>query len=77
MPSIPEDYHDLIWLGAAGRYWTLKKEDQHAAFYIRQFRDGIEKMKQRYGYKTSGQYIKAYQRFGVIDGNDYPQNLTQ
>lgn len=77
MPEIPEDYHDLIWLGAAGRYWTLKKEDQHAAFYIRQMRDGLEKMKQRYGYKSTVQYIKGYQRFGVIDSNDFPQDLTE
>jgi hypothetical protein len=77
MPLIPEDFHDLIWMGAVGRYWTLKKEDQHAAFYIRQFRDGLEKMKQRYGYKTTGQYIKGYQRFGVIDPNMYPTNLTE
>ncbi len=76
MPDIPEDYHDLIWLGAAGRYWTLKKEDQHAAFYIRQFRDGLEKMKQRYGYKSTNQYIKGYPGY-TINANDYPTNLTQ
>ena len=77
MPSIPEDYHDLIWLGAAGRYWTLKKEDQHAAFYIRQFYDGLEKMKKRYGYKSTNQYIKGYRRGEAINPNDYPTDLTE
>lgn len=77
MPSIPEDFHDLIWLGAAGRYWTLKKEDNHAAFYLRQFKDGMEKMKQRYGYKSTGQYISSYRLIGVNDSNNPPPVATE
>ena len=76
MPSIPEDYHDLLWLGAAGRYWTLKKEDNHAAFYLRQFKDGMEKMKQRYGYKSTGQYISNYRLVVPADPNDPPPVAT-
>lgn len=76
MPSIPEDFHDLIWLGAVGRYWTLKREDTHAAFYLRQFKDGMEKMKQRYGYKSTGQYISSYRLIGVTDPNDPPPVAT-
>ena len=76
MPSIPEDYHDLLWLGASGRYWTLKKEDNHAAFYLRQFKDGMEKMKQRYGYKSTGQYISSYRLVVPADPNDPPPVAT-
>ena len=77
MPSIPEDFHDLLWLGAAGRYWTLKKEDNHAAFYLRQFKDGMEKMKQRYGYKSTGQYISGYKLIGINDPNNPTLEATQ
>ncbi|KKR00175.1 MAG: hypothetical protein UT24_C0016G0064 [Candidatus Woesebacteria bacterium GW2011_GWB1_39_12] len=77
MPSLPEDFHDLIWLGAVGRYWTLKREDNHAAFYLRQFKDGMEKMKQRYGYKSTGQYISSYRLIGVTDPNNPPPVATQ
>lgn len=77
MPAIPEDFHDLIWLGAAGRYWTLKKEDNHAAFYLRQFKDGMEKMKQRYGYKSTGQYISSYRLIGATDPNEVPPVATE
>ena len=77
MPSIPEDFHDLIWIGAVGRYWTLKKEDSHAAFYLKQFKDGMEKMKQRYGYKSTGQYISGYRLIGLNDPNNPPNEATQ
>ena len=77
MPKLPEDFHDLIWLGAVGYYWTLKKEDVHAAFYLRQFRDGLKRLRDRYGSKSTVQYISGYQKWGVTDPNDPPNIATE
>lgn len=73
IPSIPEEFSDVLWLGAVADYW-LKKESKTYVTYKNEYGE-LEGRLRIYGQsKTNDQVINKH-RLGPRTTNDYPFSI--
>lgn len=72
LPTIPEPYSDILWLGAAREYWALYKKDlDQAALFADRFNEYEGRLKENTNSKSVESFIS--QRKGTIwNPNMYP-----
>jgi hypothetical protein len=58
LPSLPEDFHPLLYYQPIAIYWMQKKETDMAAYWQALYDKGVQKFKDLYDRATSGQIIK-------------------
>lgn len=58
LPSIPEDFHTLLYYQPVAIFWMQKKETDMAAYWQALYDKGVAKFKDLYDRATSGQIIQ-------------------
>ena len=72
IPTIPEPYTDILWIGAAREYWALyKKDSTQAALLADRFNEYEQRLKENTNSKTVEDFISP-RRATIWNPNMYP-----
>ena len=72
LPSIPEPFTDILWIGAAREYWALYKKDETQAMLLAdRFNEYENRLKESTNAKTTEDFISP-RRATIWNPNMYP-----